>query len=198
MRGPHGDPMGPMVGPQGPIRGEGGTCKIPRTNWKYLEIHWTNWFLELLPSSFVPDFPKTLLPGSFRALGCSKTRAFWTLGFYFPGAIPFWSDVFIRKEISCGNLFPVTRKTLLYRLVQISANLPCGKTDFFNFPFRKLVFSAESGSREFPSSGAAATTTTQDHGLPGQVPSPHAPRNNISRSGVPLTPTFCLPDCWIP
>ena len=35
---------------------------------------------------------------------------------------------------------------------------------------------------------AATTTTTQDHGLLGQVPSPHAPRSNISLSGVPLTP----------
>ena len=36
----------------------------------------------------------------------------------------------------------------------------------------------------------AATAATQDHGLPGQVPSPHAPRSEISRSGVPLTPIF--------
>ena len=45
------------------------------------------------------------------------------------------------------------------------------------------------GLQGFRASGrAAATTTAQDHGLPGQVPSPHAPRSNISRSGVPLTP----------
>ena len=145
MRGPHGDPMGPMVGPQGPIGGEGGTCKISENIWKYLEIHWTNWFLELLPSSFVPELPKTVLPGSFRALGCSKTRAFWTLGFYLPGTIPFWSDFFIRKEISCGNLFPVTRKTLLYRLVQISANLPVGNIQFAIFLSENLSFRPNQG-----------------------------------------------------
>ena len=37
---------------------------------------------------------------------------------------------------------------------------------------------------------AATTTRTQDHGLPGQVPSPHAPRSKVSRSGIPLTPTY--------
>ena len=37
-------------------------------------------------------------------------------------------------------------------------------------------------------SRGAATAATQDHGLPGQVPSPHAPRSEISRSGVHLTP----------
>ena len=31
---------------------------------------------------------------------------------------------------------------------------------------------------------------THDHGLPGQVPSPHAPRSEISRSGVPLTSIY--------
>ena len=67
----------------------------------------------------------------------------------------------------------------------------------FQFSVRKLDFPARSGFREFQvdlikslgrSGGRAATATTQEHGLPGQVPSPHAPRSNISSSGVPLTP----------
>ena len=44
----------------------------------------------------------------------------------------------------------------------------------------------------FPFWAATAAAATQDHGLPGQVPSPHAPRSEISRSGVPLTPMLLL------
>ena len=72
---------------------------------------------------------------------------------------------------------------------QAPASSPCLKPIYFPlFPFILIGFQV--GSRLVPGWAAAATATTHDHGLPGQVPSPHAPRSEISRSGVPLTPTI--------
>ena len=55
---------------------------------------------------------------------------------------------------------------------------------------KQIVYLRASGGAGGRPGGRAATaaTTTQDHGLHGQVPSPHAHRSNISRSGVPFTP----------
>ena len=89
--------------------------------------------------------PKPSYQAHFVPWDVRKPVLFGLLVSIFRGAIPFWSDFFIRKEISCGNLFPVTRKTLLYRLVQISANLPVGNIHFAIVRSENMFFRPNQG-----------------------------------------------------
>ena len=67
--------IGALQGPQGGFLGFGDFFWIfAFFNWVVGFKTYSNLFLELLPSSWVPGKPSFFLPGSFRGLVCSKIR----------------------------------------------------------------------------------------------------------------------------
>ena len=124
------------------------------------------------------------------------TRGFW-------GVRGVWDPSLLSRDTGavCKNLFGETRRILQSRSVRLPRKVTSPKIHFSISHSENLIFRPDQGRGNsrciyLRASGGRAggrAATTQDHGLPGQVPSPHAPRRNISRSGVPFTPTTYTP-----